>query len=198
MEHTGSDHSNLNRYPLLRTSQVGEPKLDTLRQADLGGLQLTGYPLRYDADSIEKIGALAPAVLVVVDHIPTRWFVQAQHPGWLGIGASTQWNAMASFHDPHSACAQCLHPRDDVGDALIPTVAFVSQGSGLLLATYFARRAGDEQIKLNEHQVFMTPLRPESLWKTPVGQRADCPACGLGGISRRQGRTPPGLSAAAA
>ncbi|HXA54003.1 MAG TPA: hypothetical protein VNV37_03920, partial [Solirubrobacteraceae bacterium] len=178
LEDTSSDHSNLNRYQLLRRSEVGEWKVKALQQADLGKLRVTGSPVRYDERSRARVGTLAPVVLVGVDHIPTRWFIQTQHDGWLAIGATTHWSAMASFHHPENACAMCLHPHDDPTDTLVPTVAFVSFWSGLLAAAYFARRAAGEQIALAEQQVFLTPLRPESAWKAPVSRRLGCPICG--------------------
>jgi hypothetical protein len=177
LEYTGSDDSNLNRYMLLLRSQVGEPKLESLLRTEVGGLRLTGCPVRYDADSLRRVGTLALAVLVGVDHVPTRWFVQSQHDGWLGIGATTHWNAMASFHDPQSACAMCLHPHDDAQDTLIPTVAFVSFWSGLFLACDFVRRAGGESLNWPTRQTFITPLRPESVWRAPVAFRRGCPLC---------------------
>lgn len=142
-------------------------------------------PVRYEAVSLTTMGSLAAAVLVGVEHIPTRWFVQAQHEGWLGIGASTHWNAMASFHNRESANDTCLHPRD-AQDNLIPTVAFVSFWSGLQLASYFVRYAGGKSLNPMAQQTFMTPLRSESIWRAPVGRRPQCSLCWDRGSSETQ------------
>jgi hypothetical protein len=177
IEYTNTDQSNLNRYALMRGSQVGESKLRLLKSTDLAALRVTTCTARLEQETMHRVGTLAPAVLVGVDHIPTRWFVQAQQPEWLGIGASTHWNAMSSFHTTESACARCLHAQNDTADRLIPTVAFVSLWAGLLLASQFARHAGGEDLNVREQQLFLTPPRPESIWKTSVHLRPDCPVC---------------------
>jgi hypothetical protein len=98
-------------------------------------------------------------------------------PRWLGIGATTHWNAMDSFHTEGFACARCLHPRDDENDAPIPTTAVVSFWSGLLLAAYLTRNAAGEALMAREQHVFLTPLRPEAVWWGPVARRTRCPVC---------------------
>lgn len=181
IEDATSDYSNMNRYGLLRRSQVFEQKVDTLMGIDLGDLRLQIAPLRYDEDSADRLAPFAPRVLVGVDHIPTRWLVQQMQPRWLGIGATTHWGAMTSFHERDLACGRCAHPRDDAGDAPIPTVAFVSFWSGLLLAAQFVRSAAGEAVTPREQQAYLTPFRPESIWRAPVALRQDCPICGQRG-----------------
>src|SRR5947199_4983933 len=61
---------------LLRRSRLGTGKADDLASLQLGGLKVTGVPLRYDDSNSEVIGTLAPFVLVGVDDIPSRWTVQ--------------------------------------------------------------------------------------------------------------------------
>lgn len=180
IEDTSSDYSNLNRYALLRCSDVFGSKAETLLRLDTGSLRLEAAPVRYDDGSVAALAPLAPRVLVGVDHIPTRWLVQQMQPRWLGVGATTHWNAMASFHEEGRACARCLHPRDDDNDAPIPTVAFVSFWSGLLLAAYLTRSAAGELLTAREQHVFLTPLRPESVWWGPIARRPNCPVCGRG------------------
>jgi hypothetical protein len=175
VEDSVSDHSNLNRYSLLRRSQISARKVNTLLEVDLGELRLTSAPVRLDQQSVGELLPLAQRVLVGVDHIPTRWFVQRLQPTWLGVGATTHWNAMASFHTRELACAGCLHPRDDPADTPIPTAAFVSFWSGLLLAAHFVRSAGGGMFGHREQQVFLTPMRPESVWWSPVARNRECP-----------------------
>lgn len=178
VEDAVSDHANLNRYSLLRRSQVSTSKVKMLLEVDLGELRLTSAPVRLNEQSVGELLPLAPRVLVGVDHIPTRWFVQRLKPTWLGVGATTHWNAMASFHEGELACAGCLHPRDDGADTPIPTAAFVSFWSGLLLAAHFVRAAGSGMFGRREQQVFLTPMRPESVWWSPVARHRECPVCG--------------------
>jgi hypothetical protein len=99
IEDATSDYSNLNRYGLLRRSQVFGRKVDTLIGINLGELRLQMAPVRYDECSADQLAPLGPRVLVGVDHIPTRWLVQLMQPRWLGIGATTHWGAMTSFHE---------------------------------------------------------------------------------------------------
>ena len=115
--------------------------------------------------------------MVGVDDIPTRWLVQRHAPDWLAVGATTHWSAMASYHEPGVGCAQCLHVRDEAGDAPIPTVAFVSFWAGLLTASYFLRRAAGTPAYPYEQQVYMTPFRAENTVRSPVPFRAGCAAC---------------------
>lgn len=185
IEDATSDYSNLNRYALLRCSQVSVRKVDTLLGVDLGDLRLQKAPVRYDERSAIELAPLAPRVLVGVDHIPTRWLVQRMQPRWLGIGATTHWGAMTSFHERDLACGWCAHPRDDATDTLIPTVAFVSFWSGLLLATQFVRSAAGETLSQREQHAYLTPFRPESIWWAPIAPRDDCHICGQRRDSRR-------------
>ena len=123
--------SNLNRYALMLASHVRFDKATTLAALLGGGITLEPIVARYELGS--PLSSLAPAVIVGVDDIPTRWNVQRSGPGWLAIGATTHWSAMASFHEGELGCAQCLHPEDEPGDAPIPTQASVSFWAGLSL-----------------------------------------------------------------
>jgi hypothetical protein len=132
-------------------------------------LSLTAIAVHYAGGHVEEVGAFAPKVLVGVDDIPTRWNVQLQQPHWLGIGATTHWDAMAAYHEQGLACAQCLHPRDDPTTALIPTVAFVSYFAGLLLACYFLvlRLSGVDRVACCEKSDAARGRRVGSLQRRP-------------------------------
>ena len=175
------DLTNLNRYALLLRSRLAEFKADDLARwaltGALGGLQLTPVIARYDAALAETLAPQALAVLVGVDDIPTRWAVQAQRPKWLGVGATTHYSAMASYHTPGLGCARCLHPVDDPGAEAIPTVAFVSHWAGLWLASMFAQARTGIPLERRQQSVFMTSLRaesPASVWYAPVPSRYGC------------------------
>lgn len=179
IEPDSADLSNLNRYSILRRSSVGLPKAEQLACAvSETGLIIDQLDLRYDA-KIREILQLAPAVLVGVDDIPTRWEVQRAKPSWLAIGATTHWNAMASFHHAGLGCAECAHPYDDPEQRRIPTVAFVSFWAGLLTAVYFIRHLAGDEISATEQQVFVTPLRAETAAYSPVRVRPSCSSCGF-------------------
>ena len=173
-----SDSPDLNRYALLRRSRLGVRKVDDLASQPLGGLHITGIPLNYGDSTCEEIGPLAPFILVGVDDIPSRWRVQRARPAWLGVGATSHYSAMASFHSSGLACAICLHPRADDDPRPIPTVAFVSHWAGLWLASLLVRCKAGPAPPRNQQQAYLTMLRADSagaVWQSGVAARIDCP-----------------------
>jgi hypothetical protein len=173
-----ADTSNLNRYMLLRRSRLKEDKARDLAAVLAGsGLTIEPVPKRYEPGQLPLLLPLATSVLVGVDDIPTRWLVQRAGPDWLGVGATTHWSAMASFHRQGLGCAECLHPTDDPGNAPIPTVAFVSFWAGLLTASYFLRHRAGQTMPISEQQIYLTALRPEHPSWSPVPKRRGCPSC---------------------
>lgn len=170
-----ADLPNLNRYALLRRSAVEHAKTRLLREVVRPGLMLEPVEARFQ----DCATGLNPRVVVGVDDIPTRWSVQEAKPRWLGIGATTHWSAMASHHYRGVACARCLHPRDDPDVGRIPTVAFVSLFAGLFLASYLLRSAAGEDVPADEQYLFLSPLRPERVWRSPVSARPTCPTCAV-------------------
>jgi hypothetical protein len=184
VEPESSEVTNLNRYALLLRSRLGIAKADDVRYwADtggLGGLRFEPVIARYDTTLAESLAPTAPAMLVGVDDIPSRWVAQAQWPAWLGIGATSHYLSVASCHSTGTGCARCLHPEDDPDRRPIPTVAFVSHWAGLWLAALFARSRGEIALPPREQSVFMSSLRAESaaaVWLAPVARRSGCPTC---------------------
>lgn len=173
------DLTNLNRYMLLLRSRFTLPKAYDLGEVLAHGLTIEPLVMRYGPDIPSAMAALSPNVLVGVDHIPSRWAVQQAHPEWLGVGATSHWSAMASFHSDGLGCARCLHPRDDeLGDAPIPTVAFVSFWAGLLTTAYFLRHLAGRSAPSNEQHIYVTPCRPETPFRGGVPTLLGCPICG--------------------
>jgi len=176
------DLTNLNRYSLLRRSRTTLLKAVDLAEMGLAGLRIEPIVERYDTEFRQKLGTHAPAVLVGVDDIPSRWEVQAASPQWLGVGATTHYAAMASYHVQGLGCVRCLHPRDDPGGGPIPTVSFVSHWAGLWLASLLARERIGTRPPLAQQSVYFASLRPEvptARWYGPVPTLPDCPfKCG--------------------
>jgi hypothetical protein len=172
-----ADLTNLNRYMMMLRSHLNNmQKAEDLVRACAGtGLTIEAVNERYEQERLHSI-KLGASVLVGVDDIPTRWLVQRANPQWLGVGATTHWSAMASFHQAGLGCAECLHPVDDPSDAPIPTVAFVSFWSGLLTATYFLRHLGGT-LSPTEQQIYLTPFRAENSSRSAVAIRAECRSC---------------------
>lgn len=185
IEPEAGDASNLNRYALLRRSALGVPKAEALAAmaaaGRLGGIRVTPVVTRYDRSTPAALGGLADAVLVGVDHIPTRWAAQKARPTWLAVGATSHYSAMSSDHARFTPCAWCLHPADEPDVGPIPTVAFVSHWAGLLLAWRLVRYRLGLPVDIGRQYDFFTPLRPDfpaALWRSPVAPRRDCPnAC---------------------
>lgn len=175
VDQEASDVSNLNRYQLLRLSDVGSSKVKHLGRLDLKQIRLRPIETRFDRDSSRYLRPLASVVLAGVDHIPSRWAIQREAANWLSIGATSHYSAMASFHRPGLPCAGCLHPRDDVQDGAIPTVAFVSFWAGLIAAAFLMRHLAGDRLSAAEQQIYFTPLRPEGrAWTSAVEFRNDC------------------------
>jgi hypothetical protein len=172
-----SDLSNLNRYMLLLRSRLKSPKASDLAAiCTAAGLSVEPIDERYDQDLAARI-RFPTSVLVGVDDIPTRWLVQRAGPDWLGVGATTHWSAMSSFHEKGLGCAECLHPTDDPSDALIPTAAFVSFWAGLLTTAYFLRHLAENPASESEQQIYLTPFRAENVMRASVPLRNNCPSC---------------------
>lgn len=168
------DHSalsNLNRNALLRRSAVKRLKVDDLA-ALAAPLELEAMPVRFGADM-----ALGSAVLVGVDDIPSRWAAQAAAPDWLGVGATEGFAVQVSAHRPGDACCGCLHPEASPPETgPIPTSAFVSLLSGVLLVGSWQRQLGTPGGH-GGSQLFLNALRPES-WacaSMPVSPAPNCP-----------------------
>ncbi len=177
--------SNLNRGMLFVRSRLEIPKAVELSRYATDCFSIRPVIARYDSETIPKIGTLANAVLVGVDDIPTRWAVQRAWPKWLGIGATTHFSAMASYHTPDLACAGCLHPVDDLTRGPIPTVAFVSFWAGLSLASLYLRHLANDRGLAQDQEFYFSPLRPENFWHTPIQRRPDCPVSCSKAITNR-------------
>jgi hypothetical protein len=172
-----SDLTNLNRNALLRRSAVGALKVDDLAGHATGGVRLLPRPVRYSTGQ-----PLAPQVLIGVDDIPSRWAAQATSPDWIGVGATAGFAVQVSEHQPGEPCAGCLHPEAASASGPIPTAAFVSFWSGLLLTARWLRRLAGEP---DPHaQTYFSPLRPEG-WpyaSFAVAANPHCPvACPASG-----------------
>lgn len=134
------DASNLNRYMLLRRSLAvtGVAKVAQLRSALDGVLAVTpvSKALAPDNGTVELLRAAH--VIVGADDIPVRWLAQECGPAWLGVGATTHFDAMVTHHSPGLSCARCAHPTNDPTTGLLPSIGFVSLWAGVGVASRFA------------------------------------------------------------
>jgi len=124
--------TNLNRYVLMRRSDIGALKVQNLERLTTDRFLIKGVPQRYDTRSQLELG---PCVLVGADNIQTRHVVQSTNPNWLHVGGTTHFEVISTSHSGSEPCAGCLHPRTAVADpGVIPTISFVSLLAGTLQA----------------------------------------------------------------
>jgi hypothetical protein len=173
------DLSNLNRYPLARRSGVDSPKIIGLQNCSTAALRITGVPSQYDED-LSAAMTLADKVLVGTDNVQSRWLAQGAAPGWLGIGATSHFQAMASEHGPsvRGGCGGCAHPINDNVVATIPTVSFVSYAAGLMLAARLVRHNSGRATEAAKQAMSLLALRLDTKygqWAHGVTINDDCP-----------------------
>ncbi len=125
--------SNLNRYALLRASQLGRGKIDLLEEAATRGIKIKGVSSLFTPETKVALAPLADRVVVGADNVEARWWVQEAKPKWLAIGATGNQLAQLTTHLPGTPCARCLHPVP-LPPQEIPTISFVSFWAGLLQA----------------------------------------------------------------
>ena len=172
--------SNGNRYALARAEDLGRPKTVQLAEFATDAVRIVGEQIRLDADTMPTIGQFAPRVLVGVDDIPTRWFVQRQQPAWMGVGATSHAFVVVSDHLHGHPCSGCVHPLDE-GDPLdeIPTIGFVSLWAGLLVASTLL--APDRLTRSGTRRIEAHPMGlhgPHALKAMPTSRHPLCPVCG--------------------
>lgn len=172
------DLSNLNRYALARRSHVGQLKIEALASWTTSALRISGVPTRVDRTSLPALAPLADTVLVGTDDIPSRWLVQEQRPGWLGVGATAHFQTVTSEHSSKQPCAGCLHPEDDDATAPIPTISFVSYWGGLTLAALLINYVSGAKSVAARQTIEIAALQvgaPRGMWWHRVHRSPRCP-----------------------
>lgn len=167
-----SDDTNRNRNMLLIAALAALAKVELFKHFESG---LRIEPIRRHFQEGD-LSSLSDVVAVGVDDIPTRWLLAGAPVRWMGVGATSHFNAMASVHFPYSGCAACLHPHDEALDGPTPTIAFVSFLSGLMVAADFIREIGGCEAQLVSRQRYVTPLQMAGDYRANVPPRPDCPA----------------------
>lgn len=170
-----SDQSNQNRNMLLVRKLMHLTKVGLFAHFSRA-LQIEQIGRHFVGSDLSS---LAARVAVGVDDIPTRWLLAGSSVGWMGVGATSHFSSMSSVHFPHSACAACLHPRDEHIDGPIPTIAFVSFLAGLMMAADLIVDLSRPTYVPASRQRYLTSLHLEddsAAFSTPVAPRADCPA----------------------
>jgi molybdopterin/thiamine biosynthesis adenylyltransferase len=133
VEEQCAELSNVNRYALLRASDEGRPKAAQLEASSTRGIIVSGVRCLFTKETRERLLPLADRVLVGVDDVEARWWIQDENPSWLCIGATGNHLAQLTTHVPAGPCAGCAHSVP-LPPQTIPTISFVSFWAGLLQA----------------------------------------------------------------
>jgi hypothetical protein len=133
IEEQHAELPNVNRYALLRASDNGSRKIEQLHSVATPDVQIEGVPSLFTKDTRETLLPLAECVLVGVDDVEARWWVQQENPMLLAVGATGNHLAQLTTHVPDSPCAGCVHAVP-LPPQTIPTISFVSFWAGLLQA----------------------------------------------------------------
>ncbi len=169
--------TNANRNMLTLLSDVGMNKAQLVAERCQPNFRLTPVTRRFGIGTKENC-QMASFVLVGVDDIPSRWEVQRSTQGVLLVSGTSHFNISSSDHTRGAPCCGCLHPVDDAGTNLIPTVSFVSFWAGLAMAVRLVRQALGFPYPPERQHVWLSPLRMDSIhagmW-SPVAPRKDCP-----------------------
>jgi hypothetical protein len=171
-----SDQSNLNRNMMLLQSLLPLSKVELLEHFG-HGLKVFPVPRLFGEADLEGIGG---RVTVGVDHVPSRWLLARGRYDWMSIGATEHFNVLNSYHYPFSGCPACLHPHDEAGPEITPTIAHVSFLSGLLQAAHLVAEVAGAKASLQSMQryLFTTAFgRNSAEVQSGVHVRRDCPAC---------------------
>ena len=168
--------SNLNRNMLSLQEDVGCTKVEIVARR-CRQVVLEPIAARYPIGNPE-CDLLAPRVVVGVDDVPSRWEVQRRGPLWLVVGGTSHFNVSSSAHRLGEPCSGCLHPLDEPGPDVIPTVSFVSFWAGLATVMRLLQEAaGKPYPKVRQH-LWLSALRmdlPKAAIWSPVPARKDCP-----------------------
>jgi molybdopterin/thiamine biosynthesis adenylyltransferase len=139
--------SNLNRYPLATSADVGSPKAQLTTRAASDEFIITPTAARLDAATAATLAPFADRILVGVDRISIRWEAQRQAPDWVWVGGTSHLEGFIWTHPAGEACAGCANPtnHDDDNPDPIPTISFVSGLTGTLLAYEFLAATDGDQ-----------------------------------------------------
>jgi ThiF family len=128
------DWHNLNRCTQFRASDVASPKAFALERCATDSLRIWGRRERFEKPAAGNQPTLADDVVVGVDRIEARWWVQQAWPRNLYVAATSNREAVVTTHHRSGACAGCAHPEAAPPRDEIPTISFVSFWAGLIQA----------------------------------------------------------------
>jgi hypothetical protein len=172
-----TDGTNLNRNMMTLATDVGRSKVHVVARHCVGtGLRLVPIPHRFVGKDCED--GFPHRVIVGVDDIPSRWEVQREADGWVGVSGTSHFNVSSSAHNPGAPCSGCLHHIDEAGTNSVPTISFISFWAGLAMAVRLVREVIGGAYPPERQHLWLSPLRMDSphagIWSR-VAPRQDCP-----------------------
>ncbi len=185
------DLTNLQRQIAHTTARIGQPKVDSARQAMQGlnpGVQVQGFERRADADWLDQWVPQAGVVVDCSDNFHTRQLINAacvRHGVALVSGSVLGFDGQFSVYDPRqpdSPCYACLFPPDqqppEVHCATMGVLAPLVGIMGAMQATEALKilmglgsQVPGRLMMLDGHRLQWTDMR--------FGKAPDCPICGL-------------------
>lgn len=177
------DEPDLNRYLLCFMDHLAKPKVDILASLSRPGLTIDPHRISYEAFR-NSVSLPLDVVVMGVDHIPSRWDVQRDHPRLLLNGATEGDRVRVSVHHAgvDAACVGCLNPdQGKLPNDLVAAVPFVSNFAGLVLAAELLK----ERLTMLADYRLKTCLdagclRLDSTYNTVIstpGRISSCPCC---------------------
>jgi hypothetical protein len=110
VEEKHAELSNVNRYALLRASDDGRRKVEQLEDVATADIEINGVASLFTKDIRATLLPLAARVVVGVDDVQARWWVQEENPAWLAVGATGNHLAQLTTHVSGSPARRASTP----------------------------------------------------------------------------------------
>ncbi|MCA1325687.1 HesA/MoeB/ThiF family protein [Herbaspirillum sp. alder98] len=184
------DLTNLQRQIMHTTERVGQPKVESARQALQQinpGIEVIGLAERVEGERLQALVSAADVVLDCSDNFATRHAVNqacvaARVP--LVSGAAIRFDGQVSVFDsrqPSSPCYACLFPPDrqfdevqcatmGVFSPLVGIIGTMQAAEALKLVAGIGRSLAGRLLILDAREMEWTSIT--------VGRDATCPVCG--------------------
>ena len=189
VDHDTVDLTNLQRQIAHTEARVGQPKVESARQALLAinpGLQITTLAERVDATRMEALVADADVVLDCCDNFATRQAINAacvRHHVPLVSGAAIRFDGQLAVYnprDPTSPCYACVFPPDaafeetlcatmGVFAPLVGIVGSMQAAEALKLLSGAGKAAVGRLMMLDARDMTWNDIR--------LPRNPDCPVC---------------------
>ena len=190
VDHDTVDLTNLQRQIAHTEARIGQPKVESARQAILAinpGLQVTLVAERADAQRLDALVSQADVVLDCSDNFATRHALNAacvRHRVALVSGAAVRFDGQLAVYDPRdntSPCYACVFPPDasfeetrcatmGVFAPLVGIIGSMQAAEALKLLSTAGEPAVGRLLMLDGRDMRWNDIR--------LPRNPDCPVCG--------------------